>query len=84
MDAVTEINRRSFLTRSGLGLGTVAMAAMGAGRKVERWPGVVRPLHHAAKVKRVIYLYMAGGPSHLEPFDANKPQLVKMVTSTRK
>ena len=78
MDAVTEINRRSFLTRSGLGLGAVAMAAMGAGRKVERWPGVVRPLHHAAKVKRVIYLYMAGGPSHLETFDANKPELVKM------
>ena len=78
MDAVTDINRRSFLTLSGMSLGAVALAAMGEGRKVERWPGVVQPLHHAAKVKRVIYLYMAGGPSHLETFDANKPELVKM------
>ena len=78
MDAVTDINRRSFLTRSGMSLGAVALAAMGVGRKVERWPGVVQPLHHAAKVKRVIYLYMAGGPSHLETFDANKPELEKM------
>ena len=31
--------------------------------------GVVNPLHHAVKAKRVIYLYQAGGPSHLETFD---------------
>src|ERR1700737_755741 len=39
--------------------------------------GVVRPLHHPAKAKRVIYLYMAGGPSHLETFDY-KPKLAEM------
>src|SRR5213078_3441597 len=43
----------------------------------DRWPGVVRPLHHAAKAKRVIFLTMAGGPSHLETFDY-RPQLAKM------
>jgi len=43
----------------------------------DRWPGVVSPLHHAAKAKRVIYLYMAGGPSHLETFDY-KPKLAEM------
>src|SRR5207248_10672782 len=32
--------------------------------------------HFAAKAKRVIYLFMAGAPSHLELFD-NKPQLAK-------
>src|SRR5690606_4666250 len=32
--------------------------------------------HHAPKAKRVIYLFMAGGPSHMELFD-NKPQLAK-------
>jgi hypothetical protein len=38
---------------------------------------VVNPLHHVAKAKRIIFLYQAGGPSHLETFD-NKPQLGKM------
>src|SRR5499427_521414 len=39
--------------------------------------GVVNPLHHAAKAKRVIFLYQAGGPSHLETFDY-KPKLAEM------
>ncbi len=43
----------------------------------DRWPGVVHPLHFAPKAKRVIYLYMAGGPSHLETFDY-KPELAEM------
>jgi hypothetical protein len=38
---------------------------------------VVNPLHHAAKAKRVIWLYMAGGPSHLETFDY-KPKLAEL------
>jgi len=40
-------------------------------------PGVVRPLHHPAKAKRVIFLCMAGGPSHLETLD-EKPKLAAM------
>ena len=39
--------------------------------------GVVNPLHFAPKAKRVIFLYMAGGPSHLETFD-DKPKLAEM------
>ena len=39
--------------------------------------GILNPLHHAAKAKRVIFLYQAGGPSHLETLDY-KPQLAKM------
>ena len=35
------------------------------------------PLHFAPKIKRIIYLYMAGGPSHLETLDF-KPTLAKM------
>ena len=42
-----------------------------------RWLGAVNPLHHAPKAKRVIYLCMAGGPSHLETFD-HKPKLAEM------
>ncbi len=78
------LTRRAFLGRSGAGLGTLALASLlkpdllpGAEAKSERWPGVVRPLHFAPKAKRVIWLYMAGGPSHLETFDY-KPTLAKM------
>ena len=39
--------------------------------------GVVNPLHHAPKARRVIFLYQAGGPSHLETFDY-KPKLAEM------
>jgi hypothetical protein len=38
---------------------------------------VVNPLHYAPKAKRVIFLYQAGGPSHLETFDP-KPKLTEM------
>ncbi|MCG8586541.1 MAG: DUF1501 domain-containing protein [Pirellulales bacterium] len=38
---------------------------------------MVKPLHHKAKAKRVIYLCQAGGPSHLETFDY-KPKLAEM------
>lgn len=82
----TQASRRAFLFRSGLSLGSAALAVCGnprlsaAGKeenpKPARFPGVVNPLHYAAKVKRVIYLYMAGGPSHLETFDP-KPKLTE-------
>jgi hypothetical protein len=75
----TEILRRSFLRQglSGLGLFGLnsllaAEASSSAGTK-----GVVDPLHHAAKAKRVIFLYQAGGPSHLETLDY-KPKLAEM------
>jgi hypothetical protein len=43
----------------------------------DRWRGVLQPLHHPPRARRVIWLYMAGGPSHLETFDY-KPQLARM------
>jgi len=82
-----QLTRRTFLGRSGAGLGLVALASLldaelihGAGQDKsagDRWPGVVNPLHHAAKAKRVIFLTMAGGPSHLETLD-HKPKLAEM------
>jgi hypothetical protein len=80
------VTRRSFLGGSATGLGTVALASIlnprlladsASGDSGERWRGVVNPLHHAAKAKRVIWLYMAGGPSHLETFDY-KPKLAEL------
>src|SRR5438067_2472339 len=74
----TEICRRTFLGRSVSGLGVFALnsllsrSLLAAGSK-----GVVNPLHHPAKAKRVIFLYQAGGPSHLETFDY-KPKLAGM------
>ena len=44
---------------------------------VERWPGVLRQLHHEPKAKRVIFLVQAGGASHLETFDY-KPKLAEL------
>src|SRR5262245_38370956 len=77
------LTRRAFLGRSSAGMGAVALASMldpallRGGEKAERGKGVVAPLHHKPRAKRVIYLYMAGGPSHLETFDY-KPKLAEM------
>lgn len=73
--------RRSFLTHSATSLGSVALgsllgrtAAAATGGKT--WPGVFDAPHHAPTAKRVIWLTMAGGPSHLETFDY-KPVLAQ-------
>ncbi|MFA6544511.1 MAG: DUF1501 domain-containing protein [Limisphaerales bacterium] len=80
--------RRVFLGRAAQGVGAFALASMlnpallAAGKKPsasrkDKWPGVVNPLHFPARAKRVIWLTMAGGASHLETFDY-KPRLAKM------
>lgn len=69
-------NRRTFLRRSMTGLGSLALASM-LPRTASASTGVVQPLHHPPKIKRVIFLTMAGGPSHLETFDY-KPKLAEM------
>ncbi len=80
---MNEVCRRSFLRQGTAGLGLVALnsllnpRAFGAVNPLVQSRGVVNPLHHAAKAKRIIFLYQAGGPSHLETFD-NKPKLVEM------
>jgi hypothetical protein len=76
------IARRTFLGRTAAGLGAFALGALLnprllAASDTEKWRGVINPLHHAPKAKRVIYLYQAGGPSHLETFDY-KPKLAEM------
>ena len=63
-----------WVRRSG-GSGASGKSAA-AGGKPQKWPGVVRPLHFPAKAKRVIWLCMAGGPSHLETLDF-KPKLAR-------
>jgi hypothetical protein len=89
---MARIKRRAFLGRSGAGIGSLALlslldpSVLGGGDTkgsrtpagpIGRWTGAVHPLHFAARIKRIIYLYMAGGPSHLETLDF-KPALAKM------
>jgi len=73
------LTRRSFLTTTGVGLGSVALDALLARDlpAAEKYRGVAGLPHHPPTAKRVIYLYMSGGPSHLETFDY-KPQLDKL------
>jgi hypothetical protein len=73
----TDIARRTFLGRGMAGLGAFALESLLAKTAPPASRGVVNPLHHAAKARRVIFLYQAGGPSHLETFDS-KPMLAKM------
>src|ERR1019366_8155571 len=79
-----DLYRRSFLRQGASGLGVLALNSLlnsqpfaGATDAALGSRGVVNPLHHPAKAKRVIFLYQAGGPSHLETFD-NKPKLAEM------
>ena len=78
----TFLNRRAFLGSGGIGVGAMALGSMLARDGFAKPPrGRVQGLpgfpHHFAKAKRVIFLCMAGGPSHLETFDY-RPELEKM------
>ena len=80
-------NRRDFLRRGGAGFGSVALAAlMGdsplmaafgdtGGKPAE--PQAAKLAHKFGKAKRVIFLFMEGGPSHIDLFDP-KPLLRKL------
>ena len=78
------VARRWFMQQCGLGLGSIAATHLMSqtGLATETLSNAdVNPLspkapHFAPKAKRVIFLFMAGAPSHLELFD-NKPQLAK-------
>src|SRR5437763_9361739 len=77
--SATEISRRWFLEQCGVGLGSMALgqlfAEAGFAAGSDDPLGVKQP-HFAPKAKRVIFLFMAGAPSHLELFDY-KPQLAR-------
>jgi hypothetical protein len=81
-DFARQIHRRTFLGGTA-GVGSLALAslldprlAQGAdvSSKAERWSGVVNPLHFAPKAKRLIYLYMAGGPSKRSTTSPSSPR----------
>jgi hypothetical protein len=73
-------NRRLFLRSSALGLGGFALGHLlhrdtaAAADKSSALRGALDKPHHEPKAKRIIYLFMAGGPSQLDLFD-HKPKL---------
>lgn len=82
----TSLNRRTFLADTGVGLGAAALSSLLSGENVvsaqsrSKQPqagGLPGIPHFAPKAKRVIFLCMAGGPTHLETFDY-KPKLAEM------
>lgn len=79
------MTRRSALRNTAFGFGSVALSALMADKSFaglvdtnnpDKNPLAAKPTHFAAKAKRVIYLYMDGGPSQVDTFDP-KPLLAK-------
>jgi hypothetical protein len=74
------VTRRWFFRQCGVGLGAIVLGELlrenGWAAPAPADPLAPRPPHHAARAKRVVYLFMAGAPSHLELLD-NRPQLAK-------
>ena len=81
-------SRREFLVRTGAGFGALAMGALlrsdARGEQPFKPPAIdplnpfaARKPHFAPKAKSVIFLFMVGGPSHVDTFDY-KPELQKL------
>ena len=72
------LSRREMIRRSGIGFGTAALGSLladsAAGER--KSPMAPQPPHFMPKAKRVIHLFMNGGPSHVDTFDP-KPALAK-------
>src|SRR6516164_7242569 len=76
MNALT--NRRQMLQNAGVGFGYLALASL-LGEGVARAatdPLAARRPHFPARARRVIFLFMKGGPSHVDTFD-HKPLLTR-------
>src|SRR5262245_28582390 len=72
-------SRRDLLRASACGFGQVMLAALAAGRVradsgATAAPAGARAPHFAPRAKRIIFLFMWGGPSHVDLFDP-KPRL---------
>ena len=78
----SRMSRRALLQRSGGGFGMMALAGLLGSESLGRAssndrasnPFSVRSPHHTPRAKRIVFLYMPGGPSHVDLFDP-KPRL---------
>jgi len=69
------LSRREMLLRAGTGFGAMALSSLLA---QDRAFAATREPHVAPKAKSVIFLFMEGGPSHIDTFDP-KPELDKLA-----
>ena len=77
----SQYTRRDFLTRCGMGMGSLALGSLFSNREAQAAGGSINPLtpkqpHFPAKAKRVIHFFLNGGPSQVDTFDP-KPELTK-------
>src|SRR5688500_687472 len=80
-DIAKTLNRRTFLKRSTTSLGAVALGMLLNQRLFGGSTAAASPnLHFAPRAKRVIYMFMSGAPSHIDPLDYT-PRL-KELTGT--
>src|SRR6266536_1807012 len=70
-------DRRAFLRSAGGGFGALALAALLAEDADAADPLAPKKPPRPAKAKRVIFLFMSGGPSHVDTFDP-KPELTRL------
>src|SRR4051812_37705004 len=74
-------SRREMLARAGTGFGMLGLARLlsddsAFASTFSADPLVLRPSPNPARAKRVIFLFMSGGPSHVDTFDP-KPRLAR-------
>lgn len=72
-------DRRSFLAQAGAGFGAIAFSAMAVSSQSQAFQANSRPWFNpsAARIKRIVWLFMHGGPSHVDLFDP-KPELQRL------
>jgi len=79
---VPHINRRDFLLKGGAGFGALALSYLLGDNPLfadeKKNPQAPKPGHHPAKARSVIFLFMEGGPSHIDLFDP-KPDLNRLA-----
>jgi hypothetical protein len=73
------MTRRELLKSAGCGFGYLALAGLAAEQALAdaKPPLAPRPTHHKARARRIIFLFMHGGPSQVDTFD-HKPLLAKL------
>ncbi|MCS6866117.1 MAG: DUF1501 domain-containing protein [Gemmataceae bacterium] len=70
------LSRRQWLSQTACGFGALALAGLAARAAAPRVnPLAAKPGHHPAKAKRIIFLFMQGGVSHVDSYDY-KPRLI--------
>ncbi|QDT26658.1 hypothetical protein Enr10x_19680 [Gimesia panareensis] len=75
-----DVTRRQFFRRNATGIGAAALGSLLNPGLFANTPDAIHPAHFPGKAKRVIYLFMHGGPSQMELFDY-KPRLKDLNAS---